>query len=132
MAEENVDAILGIEESTVQESNNSSIPDKAPEGPTQEGQIAASAGLNNAANVCQIFLWIGVFLAIIGGLVYLANIDDAVNSHYRSEEGLAWYAVGSACFVYGIIGAISSYIFSKILLGLSVITEAAESYLSKK
>lgn len=132
MADENVNEILGIEESSVSEPKKYGIFDNVPEEPTQIDPHSASKGLKNASNVCQVFLWIGVILAAIGSLVFLANIGDASESYSWSAEYQARCAVGSACFIYGVIGALSSYVFSKILIGLSVMTKASETYLSGK
>ena len=132
MAEENIDAILGIEESSVSEPKKHGIFDNVPEEPTPIDPHSASKGLKNASNVCQVFLWIGVILAAIGGLVFLANIGDASEGYSWSAKYQARCAVGSACFIYGVIGALSSYVFSKILIGLSVMTKASETYLSGK
>ena len=134
MAEENVNEILGIEETEPQPKKMRTfdvVPD-APETATPEDSNGASKGLKNASTVCQVLLWLGVFLAVIGGLVYLANIGDASEGYSWSAKYQARCAVGASCFVYGVSCALSSYVFSKILIGLSVITRASEKYLSSK
>ena len=129
MAEENINEILGIEETSIPEPKKIEIFDNVPEEPTQIDPYSASKGLNYASNVCQVFLWIGVILAVIVGLVFLANIGDASEGYSWSAKYQARCAVGSGCFIYGIVGALSSYVFSKILTGLSVISKASETYL---
>lgn len=115
MAEENVDAILGIEESSVPEPKQHGIFDNTPKDLTQIDTHSASKGLKNASNVCQVFLWIGVILAVVGGLVFLANIGDAFEGYSWSAKYQARCAVGSACFIYGIIGALFSYVFYRVV-----------------
>ena len=137
MAEENVNEILGIEEPESQ-SKKFRIFDDVPEtqntdaAPSVEDPNTASKGLKNASTVCQVFLWLGVLLAVIGGLVYLANIGDASEGYSWSVKYQARCAAGASCFVYGVVGALSSYVFSKILIGLSVMTRASEQYLASK
>ena len=129
MAEENIDALLGIEVPSQNEPKNKGIFDSVPEEPNTVDPYSASKGLKSASTVCLIFLWIGIILAVIGGLVFLANISDASEDYSWSAKYQARCAAGSACFLYGVVGALSSYVFSKILIGLSVMTKASEKYL---
>lgn len=129
MAEENIDALLGIEEPSHNGSKNKGVFDNMPDEPNTVDPFSASKGLKNASTVCQVFLWIGIVLAVIGGLVFLANIGDASEDYSWSAKYQARCAAGSACFIYGVVGALSSYVFSKILIGLSVMTKASEKYL---
>jgi hypothetical protein len=111
MAEENVNATTGIKESTVQK-------------PRRIELFAASIGLKEASVVCLVFIWIGVILAVIGIFIFLGNLGSSSSETER--------VAGLTCFAYGIGGAIFSYFLKKILIGLSVITEASELYLSTK
>lgn len=86
---------------------------------------SASKGLTNASGICVTFMWICIILAIVGALIYFAHTGKSSSRHQ------AYCAIGSACFLYGIIGSLSNFIFSKILIGLSVITKASEKYLSE-
>lgn len=131
MAEENINEILGIEEDSSHERKTSRIFDEDPNSQHSVDPNEASNGLKSASNICQTFMWIGIIIAGIGGIVFLANIDDATSGYSFSAKYQARCAAGSACFAYGIVGAIASYIFSKIMIGLSVITKASEKYLSE-
>lgn len=132
MSEENVEEILEIEDTTVSTPKSGGILDHVPDADTPDNQNEASNGLIKASNVCKAFMWLGIILAIIGALVFLANIGEA-------SEGYSWSAKyqtrcegGISCVIYGIADAIFSYVFSKVLIGLSVMTRASESYLKDK
>lgn len=129
MADENVNELLGIEED---QSQSSGIFDPAPVSQIPSDPNAASKGLKKASGICVTFMWISILLAVVGGLMYIANAKDARSGYSWNSDAQVYCAIGSACFVYGIICALSNYVFSKILIGLSVMTQASEKYLTEK
>lgn len=132
MAEEKIEEVLGIEDSKPAVSQSNSIFDQIPEYDTSKDPNEASNGLVTASKVCFTFMWLGIILAVIGGLVFLANIGDASEGYSWSAKYQARCAGGVSCLIYGIGDAILTYIFSKILIGLSVMTRASEEYLKEK
>ncbi len=132
MAEENLEEILGIEESAAPAPKSGGIFDNASGEEPYSDPNSASKGLVKASNVCTTFMWLGIVLAIVGALVFLANIGDASEGYSWSAKYQARCEAGISCIIYGIADAIFSYVFSKILIGLSVMTKASESYLRDK
>mgnify|MGYP001029255263 CR=1 FL=1 len=132
MAAENINEILGIEEPVSQSNQSHGIFDNGSEDHNNVEPNSASKGLIKASNVCQTFMWLGIVLAIIGTLVFLANIGDAMEGYSWSAKYQARCEGGISCVIYGIADAIFSYVFSKILIGLSVMTKASELYLKGK
>lgn len=132
MAEENLEEILGIEESAAPAPKSGGIFDHASGEESHSDPNSASKGLIKASNVCTTFMWLGIVLAIVGALVFLANIGDASEGYSWSAKYQARCEAGISCIIYGIADAIFSYVFSKILIGLSVMTKASESYLKDK
>ena len=132
MAEENIEEILGIEEPNGAATKSNGISDRGRGEDTPQDPNDASRGLIKASNVCMTFMYLGIFLAIIGALVFLANIGDATEVYSWSAKYQARCEGGIYCVIYGVADAIFSYVFSKILLGLSVMTKASESYLKDK
>ena len=132
MAAENINEILGIEEPLSQSNQTQAICDNGSEDHKNVEPKSASKGLIKASNVCQTFMWLGIVLAIIGTLVFLANIGDAMEGYSWSAKYQARCEGGISCVIYGIADAIFSYVFSKILIGLSVMTKASELYLKGK
>lgn len=77
-------------------------------------------------------MWLGIILAIIGALVFFANIGDASGDYSWSAKYQARCEAGISCVIYGVADAIFTYICSKVLIGLSVMTKASENYLKDK
>jgi hypothetical protein len=123
MAEETIENLLGIEEDTkhVSQSNEKPTLDVDP--------FAASNGLNKAVSVCRVCMWICAIIAAIGGLGFLSNLGGAIDGYSKDVRNCISGATGLA---YGIVGALLSYVVSKILMGLSVMTKVSERYLSNK
>lgn len=132
MSEENVEEILGIEETAPNSQKSGGIFDHVPGDDASNNPNAASKGLIKASNVCTTFMWLGIILAIIGALVFLANIGDASEGYSWSAKYQARCEAGISCVIYGAADAIFTYIFSKVLIGLSVMTKASENYLKDK
>ncbi len=132
MAEENIEEILGIEETAPQSQKSGGIFDHVPGEDTPNEPNAASKGLIKASNVCTTFMWLGIVLAVIGALVFLANIGDASEGYSWSAKYQARCEAGISCVIYGVADAIFTYIFSKVLIGLSVMTKVSENYLRDK
>ena len=109
-----------VEGNFVQNPKSNGIFGNVPESQTHSDPFAASKRLKKVSTVCQVFLWLSIILAVIGGFVYLSG-----DGYFRST-------VASGCFIYGIGGAIFWYVVSAIFLGLSVMTKASEQYLSKE
>ena len=107
-----------VEGNFVQNPKSNGIFGNVPESQTHSDPFAASKRLKKVSTVCQVFLWLSIILAVIGGFVYLSG-----DWYFRST-------VASVCFIYGIGGAIFWYVVSAIFLGLSVMTKASEHYLS--
>lgn len=128
MAEENINEVLGIEDNK-QETQSSGIFDKSPNDDTP---TTASKGLQVAANICSFLLWLCVILAIIGGIMYLANVGDLDSySDYKKVNAILYTGIGASIFSYGLVGWFSCFILTKVLRGIAVMTEAAEKYLAK-
>lgn len=89
---------------------------------------AASSGLVKAAKICKVFMWIGIVVAAIGCLLFIFNIGDAMDGY---SKDMARCGIGISCIIYGVIEALSTFILTKVLNGLSVMTMASEYYLSK-
>lgn len=132
MAEENIEEILGIEETAPQNQKSSGIFDHVPGEDTPNEPNAASKGLIKASTVCTTFMLLGIVLSVIGALVFLANIGDASEGYSWSAKYQARCEAGISCVIYGVADAIFTYIFSKVLIGLSVMTKASENYLRDK
>ena len=114
MAAENINEILGIEEPVSQSNQSHGIFDNGSEDHNNVEPNSASKGLIKASNVCQTFMWLGIVLAIIGTLVFLANIGDAMEGYSWSAKYQARCEGGISCVIYGIADAIFSYVFSKM------------------
>lgn len=128
MAEENIEEILGIEETATKNNKSEDIFDQNAIDNYNES-YTASYGLTKASNVCKVLMWLGIILAIVGALVFLANIGDATDGYSWSAKYQARCEAGTSCLIYGVTDAIFSYVCSKILTGLSVMTRASETYL---
>lgn len=98
----------------------------------QSNPNSASVGLQKASHICIILMWACFIIAFAGGVFYLGNIEDSHSYYeYSAVKAQANCAIGASCFAYGLVGAFFSFIFSRVLLGLSVMTKASETYLSK-
>lgn len=131
MADENINEVLGIEEPQTESKKPSGIFDSDPNETSEPTK--ASKGLESAANVCAILLWLCVIAGVIGGIMYLANVGDMDSySDYKRADAILYGGIGAAVFSYGIVGWFSCFILTKVLRGLAVMAEASEKYLAKK
>jgi len=129
--EENVNEILGIEQPK-QETNSTLKIEMGTMG-TMGTMVTdkASKGLSDAASVCNVLFCICLIIAIIAGFTFIWFIGsvDSYNDR-KALEALQICAIASVCFSGGIAGAISCYVFSKLLGGMSVIAKASEQYIN--
>ena len=115
-------------EEDYQEDNQSQYTSDYDTNVDYDETYAASNGLVKAAKICEIFMWIGIVVAAIGFLLFIFNIGDAMDGY---SKDIVRCEIGFSCFVYCGIGALSAFILTKVLNGLSVMTMASEYYLSK-
>ncbi len=87
---------------------------------------AASKGLIKASNISRFFMGLGIAIIVIGVFVFIVSLDS-----YGSKSEI-FAITGISCVFYGVLNVIFFYIISKILIGLSVMTKASETYLKDK
>lgn len=126
MAEENINEISEIKDSNSKNQNSSDLSENTPDSQIPVDPNAASSGLKKASNLLYVFFWLGVILAIYGAILVFAYKDG------WDEDAKRSLSKGTTYIIYGVADAITFYVFSKILIGLSVMTKASEEYLKGK
>lgn len=123
MAENGINEALGLD-------NNKAETKENPQS-VQGVDNSCSNGLKSAATVLFVIMWLSVIAAIISGIIFLVNNGNNSYSEFKIEA-MQNAALAGVWFQSSMASVFGCYITAQLFKGISVISEAAEKYLSNK
>jgi|SRR5574344_2263710 hypothetical protein len=124
MAENEINEVLGLDKNETETNVN-------PQS-VQGVDNSRSKGLKSAANVLSVLMWLSIITAVISGIVFLVNNGDDSYSDYKRIKAMQNAAIAGVWFQSSVASVFGCFFTAQLFKGISVISEAAEKYLSKK